>query len=53
MSFCHSAVGSTQQDADEIFHIILNLSQNQMPDVAVVGFCIQYTVSVNENNQLC
>lgn len=26
---------STQQDADEIFHIILNLSQNQMPDVAV------------------
>ncbi|XP_043093972.1 ubl carboxyl-terminal hydrolase 18 isoform X2 [Puntigrus tetrazona] len=26
---------STQQDADEIFHIILNLSQKQMPDAAV------------------
>ncbi|XP_016303085.1 ubl carboxyl-terminal hydrolase 18-like isoform X1 [Sinocyclocheilus anshuiensis] len=32
----HQAIRpSTQQDADEIFHIVLNLSQKQMPDTAV------------------
>ncbi|XP_051544201.1 ubl carboxyl-terminal hydrolase 18-like isoform X2 [Myxocyprinus asiaticus] len=30
--YSHTIRRFTQQDADEIFHIILNLSQNQMPD---------------------
>ncbi|XP_016370287.1 ubl carboxyl-terminal hydrolase 18-like [Sinocyclocheilus rhinocerous] len=37
----------TQQDADEIFHIILNLSQKQIPDAALAQeICSLYEIKV-------
>ncbi|KAK7129843.1 hypothetical protein R3I93_019478 [Phoxinus phoxinus] len=33
--YCHAIRRGTQQDADEIFHIILNLIQKQLPDLSL------------------
>ncbi|KAK7149859.1 hypothetical protein R3I94_009239 [Phoxinus phoxinus] len=33
--YCHAIRRFTQQDADEIFHIILNLIQKQLPDLSL------------------
>ncbi|XP_058629881.1 ubl carboxyl-terminal hydrolase 18 isoform X2 [Onychostoma macrolepis] len=43
---------STQQDADEIFHIILNLSQKQMPDAVAQEIRSLYEIKV-ETQVVC